>query len=312
MSATTTDGAVRDVAAAGGVGVDGAVSDNHEGETRTAALARTMRAGLVRRALGLARAALPPLVTLAVFLAGWLAVSYDLLTPERRFLLPPPQDVVSIGILDPDSFNEIFAGLVSTAQVAFTGLAISIAIGFFVATVMAQSTWLERALYPWAVVLQTVPILALVPIIGFWYGFDFGSRVIVCVLISVFPIVTNTLFGLRSADRGHHDLFTLHAASRLQRLVKLQLPGALPAIFTGLRISAGLSVVGAIVGDFFFRQGQPGLGRLISIYTSRLESERLFAAVIFSSLLGLSVFWLFGILGRLAVRSWHESVQERP
>jgi NitT/TauT family transport system permease protein len=95
-------------------------------------------------------------------------------------------------------------------------------------------------------------------------------------------------------------------------LLKLQLPGALPAIFTGLRISGGLSVVGAIVGDFFFRQGDPGLGRLLDMYTARLESERLFAAVIFSSLLGLSVFWFFGIVGRLAVRSWHESAQERP
>jgi NitT/TauT family transport system permease protein len=265
-----------------------------------------------RRTVGTVKAALPPLVTLGLFLVGWLAVSYGLLTPEKRFLLPPPQDVVSVGILDPDSFNEIWTGLVNTAQVAFTGLFISIVVGFAIAIVMAQSRLFERALYPWAVVLQTVPILALVPIIGFWYGFDFGSRVIVCVLISLFPIITNTLFGLRSADRGHHDLFTLHGASRLQRLLKLQLPGALPAIFTGLRISGGLSVVGAIVGDFFFRQGDPGLGRLLDMYTARLESERLFAAVIFSSLLGLSVFWFFGIVGRLAVRSWHESAQERP
>jgi NitT/TauT family transport system permease protein len=265
-----------------------------------------------RWAGGAARAVIPPLVTLLGFLGIWLFVSYELLTPERRFLLPPPQDVIAVGILDPDSFAEIFGGLINTAQVAFVGLAVSITIGFLLATTMSQSRWLERAIYPWAVVLQTIPILALVPIVGFWFGFDFNSRIIVCVLISLFPITTNTLFGLRSADRGHHDLLTLNGASRIQRLTKLELPGALPAIFTGLRISAGLSVVGAIVGDFFFRQGDAGLGRLLDNYTAQLESERLFATVIFSSLLGLAVFWFFGIVGRLAVRSWHESAQERP
>ena len=267
---------------------------------------------LARHVSAAVRAALPPLITLALFLVGWLAVTYGLLTPERRFLLPPPQDVVAIGILDPDSFNEILGGLGNTAQVAFVGLAVSILLGGSVAVLMAQSRLLERAVYPWAVVLQTIPILALVPIVGFWFGFDFNSRIIVCVLISLFPITTNTLFGLRSTDRGHHDLLTLNGASRIQRLTKLELPGAMPAIFTGLRISAGLSVVGAIVGDFFFRQGDAGLGRLLDNYTAQLESERLFATVIFSSLLGLAVFWFFGIVGRLAVRSWHESAQERP
>ena len=96
-------------------------------------------------------------------------------------------------------------------------------------------------------------------------------------------------------------------ATRLQRLLKLQLPGALPAILSGWRIAAGLSVVGAIVGDFFFRQGEPGIGRLIDDYRARLQSEQLFAAVALSSLLGLLVFWGFGLLGRLLVGSWHES-----
>jgi NitT/TauT family transport system permease protein len=156
------------------------------------------------------------------------------------------------------------------------------------------------------VVLQTIPILAIVPLIGFWFSYGFWSRVIVCVMIALFPIITNTLFGLKSADPEHQDLFTLHHASRVQRLLKLQLPGALPAVFTGLRISAGLSVVGAIVGDFFFRQGQPGIGRLIDNYTGRLESEALFAAIVLSSLLGLAVFWGFGFVGYLATRSWRE------
>jgi NitT/TauT family transport system permease protein len=129
------------------------------------------------------------------------------------------------------------------------------------------------------------------------------------VLISLFPIITNTLFGLKSADRAHRDLFRLHRANRWKRLVFLELPGALPSMFTGWRISAGLSVIGAIVGDFFFRQGDAGLGRLIDGYTAQLQSDQLFAAVIISSLLGLCVFWLFGLLNRAVVGSWHESAK---
>ena len=97
-----------------------------------------------------------------------------------------------------------------------------------------------------------------IPLIGVLFGFDFSSRVLVCVIIALFPIVANTLFGLLSVDRSQHELFTLQGASRSTRLWKLQFPAALPAIFVGLRISAGLSVIGAIVGDFFFRQGDPG------------------------------------------------------
>jgi NitT/TauT family transport system permease protein len=160
------------------------------------------------------------------------------------------------------------------------------------------------------VVLQTVPILAMVPLLGFWFGFGLGSRVLVCALIALFPIVANTLFGLRSVPRGLRDLFALHRAGRLSRLVRLELPSALPSILTGMRISAGLSVTGAIVGDFFFRQGQPGLGILIDLYRARLASEQLFAAVMLGSLLGLGAFWLFGLLSRLTVGAWHEAYTE--
>jgi NitT/TauT family transport system permease protein len=134
--------------------------------------------------------------------------------------------------------------------------------------------------------------------------------VLVCFLIALFPIVANTLFGLRSVDQDHHDLFTLHGAGRLTRLWKLQLPAALPSIFTGLRIAAGLSVIGAIVGDFFFRQGEVGLGVLIDYYRARLQSEQLFAAVLLASSFGLAVFLLFGALARRVVGGWHESARD--
>ena len=248
-----------------------------------------------------------PMLVFALMIGIWLAISYVLLEPRRRFLMPPPQDVVRVGLLDPRNFSEILVALWSTTQVAIVGLAVAIAVGTLVPVAMIQARWIEWSIYPWAVVLQTIPILAIVPLIGFWFQFGFSSRVLVCVLISLFPIITNTLFGLKSSDQAHHDLFTLQRASRIQRLLKLQLPGALPAIVSGWRIAAGLSVVGAIVGDFFFRQGDPGIGRLIDDYRARLQSEQLFAAVALSSLLGLVVFWGFGLLGTLLVGSWHES-----
>jgi NitT/TauT family transport system permease protein len=254
-----------------------------------------------------ARSIAPPAIVAGAVLGVWCAISYLVLAPRRRFLLPPPQDVIRNGFLDADNRGELLGGLAGSARVAVVGLAVAIVIGTAFAVLMSQSRWVERSFYPWAVVLQTIPILALVPLVGFWFEYGFNSRVLVCVLISLFPIITNTLFGLKSADRAHRDLFRLRRASRWQRLVKLELPGALPSMFTGWRISAGLSVIGAIVGDFFFRQGDAGLGRLIDGYTAQLQSDQLFAAVIVSSLLGLSVFWLFGLLSRLVVGSWHES-----
>ncbi|MCU1677002.1 MAG: nitrate transporter permease, partial [Frankiales bacterium] len=239
-----------------------------------------------------------PLLTLVAVLAVWLFVSYEVLDPGRRFLLPPPQDVLLHGLLSAASLAELLPALWSTTQVALVGLAISILVGISLGIVMSQARWLEYSLYPYAIVLQTIPILAIVPLLGFWFGFDFTSRVIVCVLVSLFPIITNTLFGLTSVDAGHHELFSLHGATRRQRLVRLQLPAALPAILTGCKISAGLSVIGAIIADYFFRQGDPGIGRLIDIYRQRLQTEGLLSALVLSSLVGLVLFWSFDLFDR--------------
>jgi NitT/TauT family transport system permease protein len=270
---------------------------------RRARPAAPPRAG-VRRLLGLW---LPPLGVLAAMLGLWYAVSYLLLTPDRRFLAPPPHQVIHVGFLVRDNAVEIGRGLLLSTEVALLGLALAVLLGMGMAILMHQARWIERSLYPYAVILQTIPILALVPLLGFWFGFGFPSRVLVCVLIALFPIIANTLFGLQSVEPSQHDLFTLHAARRLTRLVKLELPAALPAIFTGLRIAAGASVIGAIVGDFFFKQGDPGIGILIDLYRARLQSEQLFAAVFASSMLGVVVFWIFGLLARRVVGRWHES-----
>jgi len=243
-----------------------------------------------------------PLLVGVVVTGLWYFFSYVVLDRNRQFLLQPPHRVISKAFLEWDVLSEMLGGLASTTQVAAIGLAISVAFGLSVAVAMSQSRWLERGLWPYLVTLQAVPILALVPLITFWFDTGQRARVVVCVLISFFPIVVNGLFGLRSADRAAHDLFTLHNASALTRLRKLTLPAALPAIFAGLRIAAGLSVIGAIVGDFFFGQGDVGIGQLMRRYFRRVDGEELIGAVILSSLLGVCVFTLFSVLERRVTR----------
>jgi NitT/TauT family transport system permease protein len=254
---------------------------------------------------------LAPLGSLGVAIGVWYATSYLLLSPDRRFLVPPPQQVLTVSFLDWTHLQPMLQALWLTAQVALVGLLIASLLGVTAAVLMSRARWLERSLYPYAVILQTVPILAIVPLIGLWFGFGFTSRVVVCVLIALFPMIANTLFGIQSVDRTHHDLFTLQRASRWARLRKLELPAALPSIFTGLRTSSGLSVIGAIVGDMFFKQGEPGIGTLLDVYRSRLQSEDLFAAIILASLFGVAVFAVFTLVARLAVGSWHASA-DRP
>jgi NitT/TauT family transport system permease protein len=242
---------------------------------------------------------LAPIVVLLAMLGMWSFTSHVLLDPDRRFLLPSPEAVLLHGFLDWAQLSEMLHALVSTTWVALTGLGLSIVLGVLTGVLMSQALWVEYSIYPYAIVLQTIPILAVVPLLGFWFGFDFQSRVIVCVLVSLFPLITNTLYGLKSVEAGHHDLFSLLGSSRRQRLLYLQLPAALPAILTGCKISAGLAVIGSIVADFFFRQGDPGIGRMIDIYRQRLATEQLMTALFLSSLLGLLLFAVFEVLGRV-------------
>ncbi len=251
----------------------------------------------------------PPVVVFGLVAAIWYFVSYVVLDAKRRFLLVPPHEVWRDAFAKGDTLSEMLRGLWSSGKVAAWGLAIAIIIGFLIAIIMSQSRAIERGLFPLTVVMQATPILAIVPLIGFWFGYGFMSRVLVAVLIALFPIVVNTLFGLLSADQGLHDLLTLHRASRLTRLRKVQFPAATPAIFAGLRISAGLSVIGAIVGDFFFGQGEVGIGQLLKRYAAKLQGAELLAAVILSCGMGVAVFIGFGWLSNRAVGKWSSSVR---
>jgi NitT/TauT family transport system permease protein len=254
----------------------------------------------------------PPSVVFLLFLGVWYLFSYVVLDEDRRFLLPPPQAVVKVAFLDPDNRSQLLSALGLSTSVALIGLVISIVLGMATAILMSQARWIERSLYPYAVILQCIPTLALVPLIGFWFEFGYSSRLIVCVLIALFPIISSTFFGLQSADQEQHDLFTLRGAGRIIRLWKLQLPAAMPAVFTGFQVSATLAVIGAIVGDFFFKQGDAGIGILIDLYRARLQSEQLFGAVILASLLGVVVFWFFGFLTRRVVGGWYGSAAYNP
>jgi NitT/TauT family transport system permease protein len=249
---------------------------------------------------------LPPIVMGVVVLGIWYFISYAMLSDRRRFLLRPPHQVLEVGFLDWGNLSELLDALWATTKVAMMGLAISIVLGMTLAVIMSQSKLFERALYPYMVTLQAIPILAIAPLIGFWFGTATKGRLIVCVIISLFPIIVNTLFGLQSAERGMHDLFTLHHANRFTRLRKLMFPAASPAIFAGLRIAAGLSVIGAIVGDFIFGRGEAGIGQALRNYATNLDGEQLLAAVIMSSALGVAVFLAFGWLQQVAIGKWHD------
>jgi len=276
-------------------------------ETLTRAVVSEPTAARARRRRG-PGAVLGPALVLALVVAAWYFASYEVLSPARRFLLPPPDQVVTQGLFG-SSAPEMWQALERTAGVAATGLAIAVVLGIAWAVLMSQAGWAELALFPYAVVLQCFPILALVPLIGFWFGFGFVSRVFVCVLIALFPVVSNTLFGLKSVDRGLRELFALRGAGRLTVLRKLEFPAALPAVFAGMRISAGLAVVGAIVGDFFFKQGDPGIGILIDNYRSRLQAPQLFAAIVLAAGLGVVVFAVFGWLSRRVVGAWYDAAR---
>jgi NitT/TauT family transport system permease protein len=253
-----------------------------------------------------------PLVLLAVFLGIWYLMHYwglrFFFDKDGKRLVPTPLQVWDGTILRPIARHRYIEGIKWTSIVAFGGLAITIVIGCTLAVLMSQAKWVEGAVYPYLVALQAVPVLAVIPLIYSVFGGGMAPRFFVCIMIAFFPIVTNTLFGLNSADPDQHDLFTLRNASRWTRLVKLQLPAALPNIFTGFRISAGLAVIGAVVGEQFFRAGsKPGVGIVMDNYRVKGIYAPLYGGVILACLLGIFTFLLFGWISKLVIGSWYEA-----
>ena len=248
----------------------------------------------------------PPFVMLCVLL-GVYWFFHNRLSHNRKFLMPWFGDIWSKGLTDSKTISELWGGLQVTGRLAFQGLAISIVLGGLIGIAMFRFRWLERANYPFLVALQAVPVLAIVPLIQVAFGYGYTPKTIVCVIISFFPIPTTLLLGLRSVDQGMVNLFRLQGASWFTTLRKLALPNAMPTLFAGLRISSGLSVIGAIVGELFVRGGTDGLGSLLVEYRIDVHYEKMYAALIWCSLLSIVVYIFFTALGNRLFRSWHES-----
>lgn len=254
-----------------------------------------------------------PLVLFVLVLAFWQYMHESGMRywfDKPGFMLPSPVTVVDQAFLHAKPRTKLLHGLGWTALVAGIGLLVTIVLGMALAVIMARAKWAERSVYPYLVALQATPVLAIVPVIAAIFPDGLAPRLFVCVMISIFPVASNTLFGLLSAEKGQHDLFTLSGVSRFTRLLKLQLPSAMPAIFTGFRISAGLSVIGAVVGEQFFRSGgMPGIGIVIEEYRQKIRFPLIYGGLVLVAVLGISVFLFFGWLTMIVVGHWHESTR---
>jgi NitT/TauT family transport system permease protein len=255
-----------------------------------------------------------PLITFAVFLSIWYTyakLNYD--NPvQRRNALPYPHEIVTDGFLPlndkVNGLRPILGYMWPTVKVTLLGLLIAVALGVFIAVLMNLSKGIEKSLFPYAVILQTVPILAITPLLTELFGEELGVRLVVTVLVAIFPVITNMLFGLQSTDRALHDLFTLNHASRWTRLVKLEFPSALPSLMTGIRIASGSAVIGSVVADFFFAKGEKGIGYYIRTRQQQaIQRPEMFAGTITASLFGIVMFVIIGWITSRAIRNWHVS-----
>jgi NitT/TauT family transport system permease protein len=246
-----------------------------------------------------------PILTAALVIGVW-AILAATVYRDRNFLVPRPSAVLRAAI---DERSLIKTATWATFNKAITGFVLGTAIGVFSAALLSQSRLLTRSLYPFAVILQTVPIIATAPIIVLQFHYGRTSIVIISMLVSIFPVFSNTLSGLSSTDKNHLDLFRLHHSGRISTLFKLRFPAAMPNIAAGLRISAGMSVIGATVGEFLVGQGgaKGGLGIAIIVSQAQLKTALLFAEAAAATLLGVTVFSVTNAISNRALRNWHES-----
>lgn len=244
---------------------------------------------------------LPPLVGLAVFLVAWQAIIW--IAQPKPFLLPSPALVLETAWNESET---LLTAVRLTATAAFCGLLLSLVVGGLLAICFSQSLFLERGFYPYAVFLQTVPVLAISPILIQIFGHGFYTIVLISSIISVFPILANGTAGLRAVHPSLLDLFRLYGASRWQELWKLRLPTAVPHFVTGARTAAGLAVLGAIVAESFTQYGNDaaGLGYLTRMTFLQLKTPYLYAVALLSSGLGIAFFALVGLFDLLFLRKW--------
>lgn len=245
---------------------------------------------------------LPPLTAFLVVVMVWHFAT--VIFAIERFILPGPLLVVKSAVKYTD---ELWSGFLITGLEAFVGFLLSLSVGILVACLFSQSRLIRHSLFPYAIFLQTVPIVAIAPLIVIWFGTGFQSVVLVSFIISLFPIITNATAGLLQVDPDLLDLFSLNNATRWQTLTKLRLPSAVPSIITGARIASGVAVIGAIVGEFFAGYvSRKGLGYLILQTAPQLKTDKLFATVFASTLLGLLIFTLVSLIGNAILKRWYD------
>src|SRR5262245_31890577 len=241
-----------------------------------------------------ARTILPPLLALAAILLLWEAITRALSVPAYE--LPPPSLIALAAI---EHWDDLLRAALITARAAVVGFTLSAILGMIGGVLLGSSRRLERALYPYAVFLQTVPIISIAPLFVIWFGPGLRAVSLAAFIASVFPVIVNTLAGIRSVDLPLRDLFRLYGASRRATLLKLELPSALPNIVAGLRVAAGLAVIGTVTGELFagISEGAAGLGILVVASHRQLRTDLLFAAVVLASLLGLVLFGAVNLIG---------------
>ncbi|SEG54180.1 NitT/TauT family transport system permease protein [Bryocella elongata] len=246
--------------------------------------------------------------SLGVFLAMllvWRGIIAAFNVPA--YMLPTPWMVtVAFG----EHLNGILSALLITTEEAVLGIVSAVILGVLIALIFARSEWIRRLLFPYTVLLQTVPIMAVTPLIIMWVGPGQAAVTLVAFIFCVSSIIANTTQGLISVNDDLVALFLMHNASPAQVLAKLRLPHSLPYLFVGIRISSGLAVIGAITGELFAgssRVGQGGLGYSILYAMAQMQTDLLFALVIASTILGFAFFFTATFLEWLMLHKWHES-----
>jgi len=222
------------------------------------------------------------------------------------YLVPAPSLVAKTLVQDAPL---LFDALLVTLHITALALLLAVALGVAVALVFVQSRIIEMSLFPYAVLLQVTPIVAIAPLIIIWVKNPLAALVVCATIVAIFPIISNTTLGLRSVDPGLADLFRLYGAGRWQTLVRLRVPSALPYFFAGLRVSGGLALIGAVVAEFVAGTGGTSSGLAYQILQAGLQLNipRLFAALLLITLAGVAIFALVSLAAHLALRRWHES-----
>ncbi|HET7867325.1 MAG TPA: ABC transporter permease [Burkholderiaceae bacterium] len=222
------------------------------------------------------------------------------------YLIPGPGRVAQVLVTDAAL---LFGALATTLKVTLLAFACATVLGVLIAFAFVQSRAIETALFPYAVLLQVTPIVAIAPLIIVWVKNPTASLVICATLVALFPIIANTTLGLRSVDPGLLSYFRLQRATRLQTLWRLRIPSALPYFFGGLRISSGLALIGAVVAEFVAGTGGTGTGLAYQILQSgyQLDVPRMFAALLLITLTGVALFALMSALSAWTLGAWHDS-----